>query len=255
VTCSFYIFSRFILAMLCTLLLVNAASATDFFKAGNEAYKAGDYGPAAQAFRKAVALQPSSGALQNLGNAEWQRGRAGDAILAWEQALWVNPFDGNARNNLRFARESAQLESPELTWYEIASAWLPVNCWAWIAGISLWSAVGALVLPGVFRWRKAAWPQAVAALGLGLFLVSIPAHAGALRRSNVGFVLKADTPLRLTPTSGAEVLTRLAAGEPARRVRTRGNYVFVRTNRSSGWIEKSQLGLICTKGRPERSRR
>jgi tetratricopeptide (TPR) repeat protein len=242
---SFKTCSGFIFAILCALQ-VNAA-AVDSFTTGTAAYLSGDYDQAARAFRTAVAQRPSSGGLRNLGNAEWQRGQNGGAILAWEQALWVNPFDGRARNNLRFAREKAQIDSPELTWYEIASSWLPVNWWAWLAGLSLWLAVGALILPGVFRWRKATWPQAVAALGLGLFLVSIPAHVGALTRSNIGFVLNAETPLRLTPTAGGETLTRLAAGEPARRLRTRGNYVFVRTNRSSGWMEKSQLGLICAR--------
>lgn len=229
------------------LFQTEAATIAGPFQSGTTAYESGDYGRAAEAFREAAAKRPSSGALQNLGNAEWQRGRNGEAVLAWERALWVNPFNGDARNNLRFARETAQLDSPELTWYEIASAWLPVNWWAWLAGISLWAAIAALVLPGVLRWRKAAWPQAVAALGLGLFLVSLPAHFGVLTRARLGFILTPDTPLRLTPTSSAEVATRLAAGEPVRRIRSRGNYIFVRSNRASGWIEKSQLGLICVR--------
>src|SRR4051794_35130464 len=108
------------MAILCALA-VDGAPSTNFFRLGTEAYQSGDCQKTAQAFRSVVAQAPSSGALQNLGNAEWQRGRNGEAILAWEQALWINPFDGNARNNLRFARENAQLESPELTWYEIAS--------------------------------------------------------------------------------------------------------------------------------------
>jgi hypothetical protein len=234
------------LAMLCAPLLP-AASATQSFQSGSQAYRAGEFARAAQAFREAVAQQPSSGALQNLGNAEWQQGRNGEAVLAWEQALWLNPFDRNARNNLQFAREIAQLESPQLTWFEIASAWLPVNWWAWLAAISLWLAVGALTLPGIFRWRKSSWPQIVAALGLGFFLISLPAHFGTFTRSNIGFVLAPDTPVQLTPTAGAEVVTRLAAGEPARQVRTRGKYVFVRTNRASGWIEKNRIGRMCAK--------
>ena len=89
--------------------------------------------------------------------------------------------------------------------------------------------------------------KAVAALGLGVFLLSIPAHFGALTRTRVGFVLEKDTALRLTPTAEAEAGTRLAAGEPARWVRTRGNYLFIRTSRNAGWIERGQFGLICSK--------
>jgi tetratricopeptide (TPR) repeat protein len=221
--------------------------ANKLFEAGREAYRAGNYAEAAQAFLNSANAQPASGTLQNLGNAEWQRGRTGNAILAWEQALWVNPFDRNARNNLRFARETAQLEASELAWYEVGSAWLPAHWWAWIAAGSLWLVVGTLTLPAFLRWRKSPWQQAVAALGLAVFLLSIPAHAGVLTRSRVGFVLKKDTPLRLTPTSEAEAVTRLAAGEPGRRVRARGNYIFIRTSRGAGWVERDQFGLVCSK--------
>lgn len=235
-----------VLLFLCALH-ASAAAITDRFNAGLEAYQAGDFAQAARAFRDSAKAQPASGTLQNLGNAEWQHGRTGNAVLAWEQALWVNPFDRNSRNNLRFARETAQLEAPELAWYEVGSAWLPAHWWAWIAAGSLWLVVGTLTLPAILRWRKTPWQQAVAALGLAVFLLSIPAHAGVLTRSRAGFVLQKDAPLRLTPTSEAEAVTKLAAGEPGRRVRARGNYLFIRTSRGAGWIERDRFGLVCSK--------
>ena len=222
-----------------------ASSSDALFQAGVAAYRAADYTVAAQAFRQSVTLQPASGALQDLGNAEWQCQRSGAAILAWEQALWLDPFNGSARQNLRFARKTAQLEAPELAWYEVISTWLPVTWWGWIPGVSLWAAVGLTVLPGILRRRKATWHQAVAALGLMVFLLSIPALFGVHTRSRIGFVLQPDTPLRLTPTHEAQALTHLAAGEPARWVRTRGDYVLVRTSRTLGWVEREQLGLTC----------
>jgi tetratricopeptide (TPR) repeat protein len=236
-----------VVLLLLSTFHASAAPATDRFNAGVEAYRAGDFSEAARVFRDCATTHPASGTFQNLGNVEWQRGRPGNAILAWEQALWVNPFDRNARNNLRFARESAQLEAPELAWYEVGSAWLSAHWWAWIAAGSLWLVVGMMTLPGILRWRKSPWQQAVAALGLAVFLLSIPAHAGVLTRSRVGFVLEKDTLLRLTPTSEGEGVTRLAAGEPARRVRARGNYLFLRTSRGSGWVERDQFGLVCSK--------
>jgi tetratricopeptide (TPR) repeat protein len=225
----------------------SAIAANKFFEAGREAYRAGNYAEAAQAFRDSAHAQPACGTLQNLGNAEWQRGLTGNAILAWEQALWVNPFDRNARNNLRFARETAQLEAPELAWYEVGSTWLPAHWWAWLAAGSLWLVVGTLTLPAILHWRKSPSQQAVAALGLAVFLLSIPAHVALLTRSRMGFVLEKDTPLRLTPTAEAEAVTRLAAGEPGRQVRARGKYLFIRTNRGAGWVERDQFGLVCSK--------
>src|SRR4029079_8958676 len=106
----------------------------------------------------------SCGTLQNLGNAEWKRGHVGEAIVAWEQVLWLNPFDKNGRNNLRFARDETQLEAQNLTWFEVVSSWLPIHWWGWVTAASLWVAVGSITLPGVLRIRRAPWQQALAVL-------------------------------------------------------------------------------------------
>jgi hypothetical protein len=182
--------------------------------------------------------------LVNLGMTEWRRGRTGAAILAWEQAMWVDSFNQQARNNLLFARESNGLDAPRLEWYETASTWLPTNSWSWIAGAGLWLALAMVTLPVVFRWRRASWHQFLAALGLGVFLLSLPAHFGVMTRSHIGFVLERKTPLRLTPTDEADHVATLAAGEPARQLRVQGDYAFVSTRSGQGWIERDQLGLI-----------
>ena len=243
----FRIFSplRTSLLILLTVPLLSLASPAASFHDGVEAYAAADYSRAATAFRAAATAQPASGTLQNLGNAEWQRNQVGPAVVAWEQALWVDPFNQPASANLRFARRMAQLEAPELAWYEVVSTWLPVSWWAWIAGASLWLAVGMTMLPGILRRRKTAWQQAVAAVGLMVFLLSLPAQVGVHARSRIGFVLQKDTPLRLTPTEGSQAITRMAPGDPARWERERGGYLLIRTSRALGWIQRDQFGLIC----------
>jgi tetratricopeptide (TPR) repeat protein len=238
------------LAIVTTCLLfttvAGAAPAETLFRYAKNAYSTGDYSRAAGAFAQAAALQPAGGTLQDLGNAEWELGHAGTAILAWEQALWLDPFNNLARANLRFGRRTAQLETPELTWYEVVSSWLPANWWAWVAGLSLWVAVGISVVPGILRWRKAPWHQAAAAFGLAIFLLSVPAHVGVSTRSRLGFVVFKDAPLRLTPTTEAQFITRLAAGEPARLERERGAYLLVRTSHATGWIQRNEFQLICS---------
>jgi len=221
------------------------ASTNDLFRRAVENYRSGQFAEASKDFRATAADSPTSGTLLNLGLTEWRRGRMGAAVLAWEQARWVDPFDARARENLRYARQLTGVESPDLAWYERASAWLPANAWAWIASASLWLAIGLSVVPVVFRWRKAAWTQAVAALCLAVFLASVPALFGVVTRTQIGFVLQRDTPLRLTPTDAAEAVTKLPAGEPARVVRARGVYVLVRTARGQGWVERNQFGLVC----------
>lgn len=228
------------------LLALGAPSfAADAFTSGTVAFRNGDYAAAAKSFSELSSQQPTAGAFQNLGLAEWQRGHRGQAVLAWERALWVDPFNAASRENLRYARKAAQLEAPQLAWHEVASTWLPVNAWAWLAAASLWLAVAMVMLPNILRWRRRTWHQAVAALALAVFLVCIPALLGVNTRARIGFVMERNTPLRLTPTRDAQTVTMLGAGEPARIERKRGSYLLVRTSFSRGWIESTQFGRIC----------
>jgi tetratricopeptide (TPR) repeat protein len=241
--------ARILCAGLCLMTGAGAAlgagaTAREQFSDGTNAYYAGDFARAEECFRAAASTAPAAGTLHNLGNAEWQNGHPGDAMLAWERAQWLNPFSRDTASNLRFARKTVQLDPPELAWYEICSTWLPVNWWAAMACVSFWLAVALVLLPGVLRWRRAGWHQAVASAGFALFLLTIPALAGVGTRSRIGILLAKDTPLRLTPTSEAQVLTRLPAGESGRYERERGNYVFIRTSTVAGWVEKGQFGLI-----------
>jgi len=226
-------------------LFANTKAATnDFFTRGIEFSRTGQFPEAAAAFENSVRQKPSSGALLNLGLAEWQRGHAGAAILAWEQARWIHPFDERAAQNLKFARTVAQVDEPQLKWFESVSAWLPPEAWVWLAGASLWLVAGALVLPQVFRRRKAGWHQMLAALGFCIFLSSLTANFGVVSRTNLGFALKKNAELKLTPTRAGEMISTLNAGEPARKLRTRGDYFFIRTDNESGWIERSAFGLV-----------
>ncbi len=234
-----------VLSLVCLSATAAEDKSRECFDGGMTAYRAGEYGFAAELFGDAARLRPSAGALRNLGNAEWQRGKTGRAILAWEQAVWVDPFDRVAKGNLEFARKTAQVEAPSLAWHEAASAYLPSAWWAWLAGVSLWLAVGAVVLPGVLRVRKAAWHQTVAAIGLAAFLLSLPAYAGVVSRSKLGFILERDTPLRLTPTAEAQSITSLAAGDPVRVQGRKGAFLLVSTSRARGWVEASAFGPVC----------
>jgi hypothetical protein len=223
---------------------ISRAATNDYFTQGVKFSHAGQFPEAATAFAKSARGSPAAGTLVNLGLAEWQRGHAGAAMLAWEQARWIDPFDPRAGANLKFARSVVQVDVAQLKWFEAVSTWLPPDAWVWLAGASLWLTVGALVLPGFFRWRKAGWQQAVGALAFGLFLAALTANVGVVSRTNLGVVLKKDAPLLLTPTSTSETISTLPAGEPARLLRTRGNYFFIRTPVAAGWIDRQQFGLV-----------
>jgi hypothetical protein len=234
-----------LLALVCAAEIGRGAATNDFFAQGVEACNAGKFPEAAAAFATAAGRQPSSGTFDNLGIAEWQSGHAGAAILAWERAGWIDPFDRRAQENLQFARQVTQLDGPRLKWYEAESAWLPAPMWVWLAGAGLWLMAGAMILPGVFRLSKSGWQQMLAALGLCVLLFSLTANFGIASRARLGFVVKKDAQLLLTPTRQGEIISTLTDGEPARALRTRGNYLLIRTGEATGWIDRKQFQLIC----------
>ena len=226
--------------------MIAMTGVADPFRDGMTAFEKGEFARAATNFHAAVTAQPASGALVNLGLAEWRRGRAGAAVAAWERALWLDPANAAARNNLRYARQFAEIGEPEWTWYEAASTWLPSGTWALAGGMSLWSAVALMTVPGLLRWRKAVWPQALAAASLCVFLLCVPAHIGILTRAKMGFVLEKKVPLRLTPTEEAERVATLGAGEPVRKIGALGEYYLIRTQQGTGWVERTRVGMISS---------
>jgi len=241
-------FLTFLILLALTGILPAHASTevrTNWFAMGITQAQAGRFPEAATAFTAAAQARPAAGTLVNLGLSEWQCGHAGAAILAWEQALWINPFDARAKANLQFARHIAQVDEPELKWFETASTWLAPNAWVWLAGASLWLAVGALILPKIFRRNKPANLQLLAAFGLAVFLFSVTASVGTMSRANLGFIVKRNAPLQLTPTREGEMLLTLTSGEPARVLKTRGGYYLIQTANSTGWVERGSFGLIC----------
>ena len=240
---------RQFLVLLALCLGIECQAATvpvqDPFTQGSLAYAAGDYEHAAALFRQSAAASPAPGTLQNLGNAEWRCGHSGPAILAWEQARWLDPLSPNPPANLRFARKARLLDAPDLVWYEICSTWLPVNAWPWLACLSFWLAAAMVMLPGIFSWRKAGWHQALAAACFAIFLLTLPAMLGVHTRSKIGVLLPRETQLCLTPTAKGQTIARLAAGETARLERQRGPYLFIRTATAAGWIARAQFSLIA----------
>lgn len=234
------------LCLTCLLIAANGwAADAGHFQTAVAAYQAGRYEVAVQAFKDSMAEKPAAGTFVNLGLAEWRTGRTGEAVLAWQRAAWLDPFRSDARKNLAFAAGTTGINPPELNWFETASTWLPANWWTWLAGGSLWLAVGMVTVPGFLRMRKAGWHQTTAAVALGVFLFCLPPSIGVLTRSNIGIVLDKNTALLLTPTRTGEVVTSLSAGEAFRKLRARGDFIYVRTQGGDGWVQRRQLEFVC----------
>ena len=203
------------------------------FTKGTTAYASGDFAEAVDQFRRlGEERNVSAAALHNLGNAEWKVSRPGYAVLAWERARALDPFNVNTAANLRFARSKAHIEAPTTAWLVAAS-------------LALWGGVILLTGPRLLGWRRADWHQGVAALLLAIFLFTLPALLGISRRAQLGVVLEDETPLRLTPTREAETLVKLTGGEVARVENERGDYLYVRADGDrAGWVLRKDFARV-----------
>jgi len=242
--------ARWLACALWLALVDSGCGETTTFEKGVAAYQAQDFPAAAKYFGDELKRVASAEAWRNLGNAEWQGGHPGPAVLAWERARWINPSDAEAAASLRYARQSAQLAELPLSWWENYSIWLSVNTWTWLATASFWLTVALVfVLPAILGRRRTAWNQFLAAVAFGVFLLAIAGAAGIQTRTAIGVILSPATPLRQTPTQHAQILTQLAAGELVRCRNIRGSYYFLHTSTGDwGWVEKGQLQFIA---RPE----
>ena len=244
-----FILLAVVFALLETLL---ARGADDVFAPGRSAYAAGQFTNAARFFQGELKRAPSAEAWHNFGDAAWQAGHPGEAVLAWQRARWINPYQTNAAASLRFVDGLGQFTEWSPTWTEKYSTWLPVNLWAGVATVSLWLAVALGLLPGIFPWRKTVWPQLLAAIALGTFVLTLPALAGIHGRTKLAVIREVNVPLRQTPTLTAQVRSRFAAGEMVRCQSVRGKYYFVRTaNEETGWVACDQLWFIAGDDLPQ----
>ncbi|MBQ9194729.1 MAG: BatD family protein, partial [Bacteroidales bacterium] len=123
------------------------------WKAGVEAYTAGDYPQALKDWEDVQATGLMSKELYyNLGNAYFKNQEVARAILWYERALKLDPSDADVRYNLEYARSLTQdkiEEVPEIffeLWGHALCYLLPSNTWAALSLVFLVLAVACTLL-------------------------------------------------------------------------------------------------------------
>ena len=99
---------RFQVYISCCLFSVCAfgQSEIDLFAKANVAYTNNEFSSAIDLYDSLVELNYSSSALfYNLGNAYYKNGQLAPAILNYERAASLDPYDADIKNNLAIARE------------------------------------------------------------------------------------------------------------------------------------------------------
>jgi hypothetical protein len=162
----------------------SAAGQEEIVARGNQAYEAGEYGTAVEAYEAVNSAGFTSAGLEfNLGNAYFKTGDLARSILHWERALSLSPGDADTRANLELAR-SLTVDAVEplptfwafsaVGWWvrllprpiliaSVASGWL-----ALAAGFILGMLARTDGFAGFARWSSRAGVIVVAVMGLNL---------------------------------------------------------------------------------------
>jgi tetratricopeptide (TPR) repeat protein len=225
-------------------------AAGDAFTRANAADAAGRSAEAADAFAATARDRGSSPeVLLNLGNASARAGRIGEAILAWERALVLDPGNPEVSANLRALRRRANLpEAPDDAWSRLvarfgADGWARIGSGAWLAG---WLFLLAAALAGdrlsgrptLRRLVRLALPSAFALVAL-----SVLAERSALADLERAVVLGDGGGLRAAPFASAPQGQAVVAGEIVLPEREHEGWILVTTAAGkSGWLESSRAG-------------
>ena len=227
------------------------------WKAGVEAFTAGDYAGALQDWQDVQATGLGSKELYgNLASAYFKTGEIAPAILWWERALRLDPSDGDIRYNLEYARSLTQDkidEVPEIffeQWGHAMCYLLPSNTWAVLCIVLLAVTVALALLfllgstPGKRRWGFFA---GIAALILTFLCWDFAQwqRTEALRQDQA-IVMRPVSSVKSSPSdTGAKDLFILHEGTRVKILDNVGGFSQIEiADGRQGWIPSAEVEVI-----------
>ena len=240
---------RYFIAVIALFLSIISAIAqedgTSMVKKGASAYKSGDFEAAAEAYIDALEQKgPNASLLYNLGNARYQAGRYGQAILDYERALILDPRASDIRTNLEVARKATTAfeEKSELAVWEKPLHWLSLNEWLLACGISVGLLAVVSLLRAFLSGRRGQvyfrWATVISLLVLAIGVSALILRKGELDRA---IVLRPGTEVRLSPFATADVVATLKEGHGVQIEKEHGGFYLF----SKGWVSKEDVQKVC----------
>src|SRR5262245_3063981 len=172
--------------------------------------------------------------LFNRANAAQRAGRLGPAILGYERARLLSPSESSVEQNLRIAREKAEVNAPAIPVWRRPAHWLGFDEWAVLGSCSL--VVGCALLFGkrYVPRRAVSWIGGSCAAPVFFPATSIGLRWNELDRA---VIQNAQAKVHIAPAANAQSTFELKAGETVSAQREYGDFVLVRTlDQRSGWV-------------------
>lgn len=250
-----------ILKLTAALLFISCvapAQAPDGNTAVVERLAAKDYGRAASLLDSLGEEYRSAEYYLTLGNAQFEAGAPGRAILAYERGLRIQPGHNDLANNLRFVREEAGVNVGDppsffiLRWWQLLGALVGTTV-AYSLGLLCWWVALGLALFWYLRRRSmeekrrfVLLPVAGLMLGLAILCYTLGAtRYTTLHRQDVAILTVPVANLRVAPLEGGTVEGALEEGSRLRITDTVGRYVKVELyDGRQGYLLSGELTVI-----------
>jgi len=211
--------------------------------------------PSAQASQPALTPQPSevsqppqsqysADSLYNLANSYARAGKPGLAVLNYERAALLAPYDADIAANLEYVRTSAHVpaESPSRFARIVQFASPTSAAWLGVLGILLFGTASlAKRLTRRFRWITAG------GMLVGVTLIALTVSNAMLLwpRMHEAVVLTGQTPVLVSPVPMADTAFVLLEAETVTMTARHEDFILIRTRGGlSGWVARGNLEAV-----------
>lgn len=231
-------------------------SPEDLFQRANQAFIQGEYMYAAELYEEILAMGLASADLfYNLGNAYFKENQIGMAILNYERALQMRPFDENILFNLELARSRTvdRIEPlPQIfyqRWWKQFIYLRTIDGWARIALVFMIFSLMALLW--FFFSNSSIKKKAGFALAMLLLLFSVIFFYAAHRqyilqfKRNAAIVMAPRVVVKSAPGETSPDLFVIHEGTKLFMGDDLGEWTEIRLeNGNTGWLKRSQVMAV-----------
>jgi tetratricopeptide (TPR) repeat protein len=249
-----------LVVFVCLLLIGNILYATSDaeidFQIANNFFLSGDYQKSIELYEKLVAEGYSSETLfYNLGNAYYRIGKIGLAILYYEKAKALSPFDEDINHNLNFVKLQTKDKIENLPsfflfeWWEATLNFFTSNQLTIIAYIFfvlvLMSLLLYLISKNVGTRRIGFYAATIASL---IFLISIVLLIVKINRDNntkFGIITAPSVVAKFSPDPSSKESFIIHEGLKVKIEDKVDNWYKIRLEDGKvGWVDRNSLGVI-----------
>jgi hypothetical protein len=182
--------------------------------------------------------------LYNQANADFQKGKTGEAIANYERARLLAPSDPDIAANLDWVRGHAGLPSAAPSWLDRPTSWASPNTMAFLGWLGL-VLTGAGYLSAMSFPRRRALCQMAAFAGVVLLGLSVMSAVVTWQKCHEAVVVAQDAAARISPVTDGETAFKLSPGETVALKGSYHDFALVQTSAGhSGWVAQTDITPI-----------